>query len=82
MSTHSVRAELLGLEDPPMPDFSVRRHGDTWVIEPLTGEARLFCLEEIPVNRYGMLGNRIVLDGLDELVPFLDELFDAGLRCI
>ena len=88
MSTHSVRAEVLSSRElfelvnaPPMPDFHVRRHGDTWTIQPLTHEGRLYALE-LPLENCTALGDRLLVDGLPALVSFLDDLFDAGLRCV
>ena len=88
MSTHSVRAEVLSgrelselFDVPAMPDFHVRRHGDTWTIQPLTQEGRVYALE-VPLDHCTVLGDRLVIDGLPSLVSFLDELFDAGLRVV
>jgi len=88
MSTHSVRAEILSgrelqeiFDVPAMPDFHVRRHGDTWTLQPLTQEARLYALE-IPLEGCTALGDRLIVDGFPSLVTFLDGLFDSGLRCV
>ena len=71
---------LQAVDAPPMPDFHVRRDGETWFIQPLTHEARVYAEEFAGFVEF--FGDRIVLRHFDGLVKFLDQLFDSGLRVV
>jgi hypothetical protein len=65
---------------PPMPDFHVRQlPGEVYVAQPLTHNGRVY-LDKAKAMGCSYLGDRIVLDGLTELVALCDSLFDEGLR--
>jgi len=73
--------ELLAAVDaPPMPDFHVARHFDTWYVQPLTQEARLYLLDV--AGECEIIAERVIVRHFDGLVAFLDGIFDVELRCV